>query len=109
MKQTSNTHPLVGTWAQKARLDDPDTSYVTFTISLRDRKLVVDGVDTSDGEKLVISDVRWDGKVLEFTSVCPSTHWKAKHVFRVREPGLADHQVTYTESELWEKRRSSKN
>lgn len=104
MKQERG-HPLVGTWKQKA--NPYHVTAVVYTIAARQGRLVVSATDTADGEKLKISGIRWDGKELRFTSFCRSTNWKVEHEFRVRRPGLADHQLTYTEREVWEKQPES--
>jgi|SRR5579872_2634313 len=95
-------HPLVGVWEED---EDPDwASSVVYTIRVRRGRFVVDAVDTSDGEKLKISSVVWNGRKLTFDTLCPSTKHKVKHVFWMKRTGLADHQLEYAELETWKKR-----
>ena len=62
-------HPLVGTWRDA---DDESGTSVRFTIRPAGQNFDVVGVDTSDGEVLSISNVRWDGHALRFDSLVPS-------------------------------------
>ncbi len=100
-------HPLTGTWVQQQTDPDFPITSVEFTISLREGGFEVRARDTSDGEELEVSRVRWNGEDRKFSTFCASTKWKAKHVFRINGGGLAEHEVTYTESEIWGKRPSS--
>jgi hypothetical protein len=96
-------HPLSGTWVQESTEPDFPITSIEFTISLRKGEFAVRACDKSDGEELKVSGVRWNGEDLKFTTLCLSTKWRAKHVFRMRARGLADHRVTYTELETWKK------
>jgi len=64
-------HPLVGTW-QEVENPISETS-VIYKIAVVDGHFVVSGIDEDDGTKLKISDTRWDGAALYFTSVYPRT------------------------------------
>lgn len=99
-------HPLVGTWQE---LENPisETSIV-YTIAVVDGHFVVSGIDEGDGTKLAISNVRWAGAALYFTSVYPRTRRRVKHVFRAFRPGLVNHEVTSTDHEVWRKRPQRK-
>ena len=99
---TQYNHPLVGTW-QEVENQVSETS-VVYEIAVVDGRFVVTGIDESDGTKFKISHIRWDGAALHFTSLFPPTGHRAKHVLRLRRLGLIDHDVTYTDHELWRKR-----
>lgn len=60
-------HALIGTWF----LDDDNE--VEYTVSTLGDSCTVTGVDLSDGEEFVITDVSWDGAELHFTTFMPST------------------------------------
>jgi hypothetical protein len=95
-------HPLIGTW-QEVENPISETS-VIYKIAPVDGHFVVSGVDESDGTKLKISNVRWDGAVLHFTSVYPRTGRRVTHELRAFKPGLVNHHVTSTDHEIWRKR-----
>ena len=89
-------HPLVGTWK------DADAKYgasVQFTIRAVGAAFAVSGIDTSDGEKLSISNIRWDGRVLRFDSFVPSTGVQVEYVFEVTLP--SEILIRYTRCERW--------
>jgi len=96
-------HPFIGTW-QEARNSVSESSAV-YTIAVVDRRFVVSGIDESDGTSFKVSNVRWDGRRLQFTSLFPPTGHLAKHVFQALSPGRVRHAVTYTDIEIWQKRR----
>jgi hypothetical protein len=99
-------HPLVGTW-QEVENPISETS-VIYKIAIVDGHFVVSGIDEGDGTKLVISNVRWDGAALYFTSVYPRTGRRVKHEFRAFKPGPVNHYVTSTDLEVWRKRTQKK-
>lgn len=84
-------HPLVGTW-QEVNNPISETS-VIYKIA-----------DEDDGTKLKISDTRWDGASLYFTSVYTRTGHRVQHELRAFKPGLVNHYVTSTDLEVWRKR-----
>jgi hypothetical protein len=89
-------HPLVGTWRDAC--GDIGSS-VQFTVHAAGAIFEVTGLDTRDGEILSISNVRWDGRVLGFDSVVPSTGHQVAYVFEVVSP--SEILVRYTTSERW--------
>jgi len=95
-------HPLIGTWQEVE--NSVDVSSVIYKIAAVDGRFVVTGIDEHDGAKLKISEVRWDGKELQFTSIYPLTGYRTEHLLRPRRPGLINHWVTYTQLEVWRKR-----
>jgi hypothetical protein len=95
-------HPLVGKW-QEVENNVQETSAI-FDVTVIKGQFVVNGIDETDGTKFRISNVRWDGKRLHFTSVFPPTGHRAKHVFQAIKPDLVNHWITYTDLELWRRR-----
>ena len=89
-------HPLVGTWRDAA--GDIGSS-VRFTVRAAGATFEVTGLDTSDREILVISNVRWDGRVLSFDSMLRSTGHQVAYGFEVMSP--SEILVRYTTSERW--------
>ena len=90
-------HPLVGTWFHP----NGDSS-AEFTIALEDGRFMVSGVDARDNERFEITGVSWNGEELCFTSVMPSTNWRTRHVFRLLDDYLVEHECT--DCEVWQKR-----
>lgn len=95
-------HPLVGTWQEVE--NSVGQSSVIYKISVVDGRFVVSGIEEDTGTKLETTNVRWDGATLKFTSLFPPTGHRVKHVLRLQRPGLVEHEITYTDCELWRKR-----
>ena len=89
-------HPLVGTWKDGA---EELGSSVEFTISSAGANFSVTGVDTSDGEVLSISNVRWNGQRLSFDGAVPSTGHRVEYTFELISP--SEVLVRYATSERW--------
>src|SRR5256885_368009 len=111
--RVSATHPLVGTWEEEPKSGRRTT--VIFTVSVKRGKFVVSGKDGEDGTTLKISQVKWNGESLRFTSFYPpGQHW-AKNVLSLRSQEKMKFEVsgTYRDgepfcvSEVWRKRRGS--
>jgi hypothetical protein len=85
-------HPLTGVWA-------PTDSTARYTIRAMGATFEVSAVDGHDGEELIVSGVQWDGTVLQFVSLCPSTNWKVEHSVRVTPGGGIEHR--YTHDDPW--------
>jgi hypothetical protein len=89
-------HPLVGTW----RAPDGDLgTTVRFTIRGSGDAFEVEGIDTYDGEKLSISEVRWDGRRLSFHCLVPSNGRQIDYTFEVSSP--SEVVVRHCVSERW--------
>jgi hypothetical protein len=104
-------HPLVGAWVEEG--NPIDTTTVVYTISAKQGRFSVIGVDESDGVVLKISSVRWDGERLSFVSLFPLTHHKATHVLLMPIRGRTRHTTSYsdddgdwTTNEVWKRRLS---
>jgi hypothetical protein len=95
-------HPLVGAWQEVE--NQVSESSVVYTIAVVKGRFAVSGIDESDGTKFKISNVRWDGAALQFSSLFPPTGHRVEHVFRALRPRLVNHELTYTGFELWRKR-----
>ena len=95
-------HPLVGTWKE---VENPisETS-VIYKVAVVNGHFVVSGIDEGDGTKFKISDTRWDGVSLYFTSMYPPTGHRVQHELRAFKRGLVKHYVTSTDLEFWRKR-----
>lgn len=93
----SASHSLAGTWEEAQNA--VDATPVVYTIALNGSSIVVSGLDESDGTKLRISGVSWDGRQLRFKSLYPPTKHKASHVFQLTAKGRAIHTTTYTDDE----------
>jgi len=88
---------IVGTWQYDAAV-----SPVTFTIKRNTRGFQIQAIDESDGEELIISKVKWDGKILTFETLTPSNKWRTKNCLRVISKTQAIHEFTFWET--WSKK-----
>jgi len=86
---------LEGTWYH------PDTS-AEFRVRVLQTKVAVSGVDNEDGERFTVSNVEWDGQVLSFTSVMPSTGWTVDHRLTPNRGGTLKHEFSCRE--IWKRR-----
>jgi len=82
---------FLGTWRR-------DDQTVEYTVSVLDDRVVVTGMDTTDGEELRIQDISFDGLELRFTTVCVSTVFSLRHIFRSVYGNEIEHQFTLTEN-----------
>ena len=89
-------HPLIGTWIL------PDDTPAEYTVHALGDTPAISGVDSSDGEVFVISDALWDGTMLRFTSLMPSTSYELTHVMRALDDGSVEHE--WTRGEIWHKK-----
>jgi hypothetical protein len=101
----------VGIWEQET--NPFDTTTVVYNIAVKNGRFLVSGVDEEDDTALRVSNVRWDGKQLCFTTIFPPTRHKAGHVFCLLGKKQAKHQVSYSDEEgnyvgdeVWKRRNS---
>jgi hypothetical protein len=99
ISEITENHPLVGTW-----ITDEEDSNVAFIFSVNSgtNEFTVSGFCRSSGEEFEISNVKWDGEVLEFTARMPSTDCTSINAFQLRADGSAD--LTLTIFEVWKKK-----
>jgi hypothetical protein len=90
-------HPFVGVWVTGG--EDSD---VTFEISANGDSFHVVGVCISDGEVFEIENLASGENWLSFDAKMPSTGWRSKNVFRLRDDGKADLELTIYE--VWKKK-----
>jgi len=91
------THPLIGKWRSTlAEYDD-----VVYEVVGLKSKLKVSGIDESDGEKFVISDIQHDEVSLSFTSLMPSTNWEVSHRMYLKGKKSVVHE--FTKIEIWKR------
>ncbi len=87
-----------GTW-----VTEEEDSFVEFTISMSAAGFIVTGRDISDGEAFLISNISWNGEVLRFDSVMPSTQYGARHAVRMAPDGkMMEHEFTLLE--IWKRK-----
>jgi hypothetical protein len=106
-------HPMVGVWEE-----DPGKrarTTVVYTISVKHGAFAVRGKDGDGGTAVKISNVRWDGSSLSFTSFYPRNQHTANVVFRFRARQKLRCEVSSTyfdaepfhKVEVWTRKRSS--
>jgi hypothetical protein len=98
-------HPLCGTWVALCPEDSCDPVHTEYTISVVDGQFSVTGVDPVDGEKFMIYDVGYDGESIRFASLMPSTGRTGHNWMRVVDKDKVEFRFTFTERELWVKKR----
>ncbi|HEY4416946.1 MAG TPA: hypothetical protein VGO57_14750 [Verrucomicrobiae bacterium] len=87
---------LVGIWRYNEAV-----SPVLFTIIKTARSFRVKAICESDGEELIISKVKWDGKALSFDTLTPSNKWRTRNTLKLISKTKAIHELTFWEQ--WEK------
>jgi hypothetical protein len=88
---------FLGTW-----ITEEEDSNAAFVISIRNNRFEVSGFCRSDGEEFEITKVKWDGEALSFVARMPSTDTAFKNVFRTRQDGRLDLELTTYE--VWKKK-----
>ena len=86
---------LVGSWRHPTPWDSAD--YLTeYAISVVDGCPVVAARDLNDGEEFIISQVHWDGAILRFHSLLPSTGREGVNEFSLAPAGALQSRFTFT-------------
>lgn len=87
---------LVGNWRYEEAV-----APVLFTIARKGRGFSIQAVDDSDGEALIVSKIKWDGKVLTFETLTPSNQWRTGNRLTLISKTKAIHELTFWEE--WKK------
>jgi hypothetical protein len=114
-RRVFSNHPLVGTWEEEPASGGTTTT-VAYTVFVKRGKFGVSAIDGEDGTVLRISQTKWDGEALYFTSLYPRSNHRARHVLRALSKGKMSHDISCTYSdgeffsgrEVWRKRREKK-
>lgn len=93
MKGSSDV--FVGTWVSCQPFDSDDY-LVEYRIEKLGTGYEVTAKDYRDGEEMEISDVKFDGRTLEFVSVMPSTGRKGLNRFRAKNRNALVSEFTFT-------------
>lgn len=83
---------LVGRWQAHG-----EEIGVIFNIDDTGGGFRIQAIDPSDGEELVVSKVKWNGKELSFETRTRSNKWRTKNRLRVVSKTKAVHELTYWE------------
>lgn len=95
MDSLQSLQALLGTWHHVAPWDSDD--YLTeYVVSVENGAPAVAARDLNDNEAFVISAVSWDGAVLRFRSLMPSTGREGLNEFRVAANGEVECRFTFT-------------
>jgi hypothetical protein len=86
---------FVGTWVSSLPFDTDDY-LVEYSISFKGDRFIIKAKDLQDGEKLKVSDVKFDGECLEFVSYVPSTQRKGINRFRLKGKNRIESEFTFT-------------
>src|SRR5262249_27691922 len=96
VKRNLNPDWLIGRWqANEACFS------VLLTIDRGAGGVCIQAVDQSDGEELLVSRVKWDGKALSFETLTPSNNWRTRNRLKLISKTKAIHELTFWED--WEK------
>ncbi len=95
MTSETNLQSLVGRWVHVLP-DDNDDHVAEYAISIHRGKPVVKARDLQDSEKFIITDVTWDGAVLRFKSLMPSTKREGINEFSLLPNGNIHSRFTFT-------------
>ena len=95
MEYLANLQQLVGTWRHPSDWDSEDW-LAEYTISVVEGRPVISARDINDGEEFTISDVVWDGTVLRFRSLFPSTGREGLNEFTLLPTGGLRSRFTFT-------------
>ena len=98
LKLINASHPLIGTWK-----DDDETTSAQYTVSFRNGRFEVSGIDSDDGEEFEISGVSWDTETatLRFESHMPSTGRRGVSTYRLIGENLVESVFTFTDKSVW--------
>ena len=88
---------LVGTWGP----DEEGDSNIHFTVTRHGKSLAVTARDVYDGEVLRVQRIAWDGKVLRFETLTPSTGSTMSHELEATSASTATYRFTI--SQPWKK------
>ena len=89
---------FVGKWVATLPYDTDDY-LIEYAISLIGDSKQINATDLQDGEKMVISDITFDGTVLSFVSLMPSTGRKGINKFQIINDDLIESEFTFTVKE----------
>ena len=101
-RTNTNRHPLIGTWEHPYFL-------ARWIVSASDDALVVEGVDSSTGEKFKISKLSWTSTKLKFSSLYPPTGRVVSHECRALSKRKMKVTLTYNVKEIWVRSTSQDN
>jgi|GEM_PF-1643780 len=90
-----NVEYFYGTWVSALPFDSDDY-LVEYAIRPHGDSLAVTARDFRDGEEMHISQVEFDGTVLTFQSIMPSTKRKGLHRFRLLGENRIEAEFTFT-------------
>ncbi len=102
MKQ-NNYNKIVGEWLHSDPLNSDDY-LAAYKISGTADNPMVNAYDTFDNEKFIISNIQWDGEILSFESLMPSTRRKGINKFRVVDENTIESEFCFSVFELMAKK-----
>ena len=86
---------LIGKWKHPSPWDSEDYLSI-YSVSGTETSPIVVAQDLNDGEEFEISDVSWNGSVLSFVSLMPSTMRKGFNRFWLSKSGALMSEFTFT-------------
>jgi len=95
MTNIDSFNVLVGSWRHSASWDSDDY-LAEYIISIEADAVVVSAHDLQDGEEFIISEIKWNGHVLSFRSLMPSTGREGLNEFELSAQGVLKSRFTFT-------------
>lgn len=108
---------LTGCTSPQARTDSPaaavpaqpaivgkwqvENSSAVFEIAASGDGIAISGLDSSDGEVFVITNVKWDGQVLEADFLMPSTHFTTHSRLSLADSTTLSGKYEDASPEIW--------
>jgi hypothetical protein len=96
---------IKGRWVHAAPYDSDDYWAIYEVLGTADNP-IVKAHDTQDGENFEITNITWDGEVLKFESLMPSTGRRGVNKFRFLEDGMIESEFTFTVIEKMKKEKT---
>lgn len=96
---------MIGKWIHLDPYDSDDYLAV-YEISGTTDDPIVKGHDKQDGEKFDITNIKWDGYILEFESLMLSTGRKGINKFKLLDDGIVESEFTFTVIERMKKEKT---
>jgi|WetSurMetagenome_2_1015567.scaffolds.fasta_scaffold00201_7 hypothetical protein len=99
----TNFDNLIGKWVHIEEWDTDDWMS-EYDISGTENNIIIKAKDHNDGEEYEISNIKWNGQVLEFVSVMPSTGRKGINKFRIKSENELESEFTFTEYDIMKRK-----
>ena len=108
-QQVRSKHPLCGVWVASNPDETNDYFEAEYRISVEKGKFHVAGIDRMDDEQFVISNIKWKGDCLTFSTLMPSTGRRGIMKMRIISRNEIELKFTFTVTEIWRRKKKGSN